>query len=165
MVQQALEQAQFRLVLVAFGIVEQHPGSQAEHPHQFQQREAAAGLLAAPLGIGILVLFGVGQAEGGAVNDFGAQAVPELSRFFARTGHGHAQAAKDIQRQSLSGLAVSAVAGINVTLVVEDEEGLNLADNFAAGAVGVEHLIEESEAGAAHAVDALAAVGTCISLS
>ena len=75
---------------------------------------------------------GVGQTEGGAINDFGAQAMPELSRLFARSGHGHTQAAKEVQRESPPGLAISAVTFIDVPLVVEGEKGLNLPDNFAA---------------------------------
>ena len=114
--------------------------------------------------IGALVLGGVGQAKGGGIDQFGVQAVPESGGFVARRGQGHAQAAEGVDGQSLACLAVSAGAVINPAPVVQGEEGLNLANNLAAGAVGLEHLVEEAKESAAHAKDALAAVGPFVGL-
>jgi hypothetical protein len=41
--EQLLEQEDFMLVLVAFGVIKQHAGGQAEDAHQFEQRKSAAG--------------------------------------------------------------------------------------------------------------------------
>src|ERR1039457_7161576 len=76
-VEQASEQAQFGLVFVALGVVQQHAGGQTEHPQQPQQRKAATGLLAARLGIGALGFLCVREAERGGINDLGPQAVPD----------------------------------------------------------------------------------------
>jgi hypothetical protein len=69
-----------------------------------------------------------------------------------------------IQRQSFSGLAVGAGAFVHPALVLEGEEGLELANDSTARAFGVEDLVKEAKEGAAHAKDALSAIGTLIGL-
>ena len=81
-VEQGPQEPQLMLMLVALGIVQQQARGQAEHADQLHQWKPAAGLLAAGLGISPLVFRSVGQADGGAVDDLGAQAVPEWSGFF-----------------------------------------------------------------------------------
>jgi hypothetical protein len=80
-------------------------------------------------------------------------------------GHGHSQALEGVQGQSFSGLAVGAVALIDGALVVEGKERLDLADDLAAGAMGVENLIKKPKESATQAIDALTAVGALIGLA
>ena len=47
---------------------------------------------------------------------------------------------------------------------MQGKERLDLADDFPAGGVGFEHLVEEAEEGAAHGVDPLAAIGALVGL-
>jgi hypothetical protein len=47
---------------------------------------------------------------------------------------------------------------------MEGKERLNLANDLAAGALGVEHLIEKAKEGAAHTKDPFAAVGSLLGL-
>ena len=90
-VEQLLKQVQLVLVLVTLGVIEQSARGQAEHADQLDQREAAAGLLAAGLRIGALIPGGVRRAGAGAVNDFDPQAMPELGGPFRARGGGTAQ--------------------------------------------------------------------------
>ena len=78
--EQALEQAQFVLVFVAFGVIEQRAGGQAEDADQLQEGKTATRLLSSGLGISALILLGIGQADAGAINDFDAKPLPELAR-------------------------------------------------------------------------------------
>jgi hypothetical protein len=61
-------------------------------------------------------------------------------------------------------LAVGAVALVHAALVMQSKERLDLADDLAARAVGVEHLIEEAEEGAPDGENPLPAVGALIGL-
>ena len=45
---------------------------------------------------------------------------------------------------------------------MKGKEGLHLTDEFAAGATGIEHLIEEAKEGPPQAINALAAVGALV---
>ena len=89
---QFLQQAQFVLVLVALGIMEQCPGGQAEDADQFQGGKAATELLRSRLRISALVFWGIGQADVGAVDDRDPQAVPEAAGPLRVGGGGATQA-------------------------------------------------------------------------
>ena len=80
-----------------------------------------------------------------------------MSGLLAGGGQCDPGAAECVQGQPLAGLAVGAAVFIDPALVMEGEEGLDLADDFAAGGFGFEDLVEEAKEGAAHAEDALAA--------
>jgi hypothetical protein len=164
LIEQLLQQAQFVLVLVALGVVEQSAGGQAEHTDELQEGETAAGLLSAGLGISELVFGGVRSADAGAVNDFDTKATPEVAVFFGIGSGGAAQARQDVPRQPVSGLTVGAGAFVHGAATFQRKEGLDLADNLAAGAVGIEDLIEKAKEGAAQGIDALTAVGTFLGL-
>ena len=168
MVQQFIEQTQFMLVFVAFGVIEQDAGAQAEDADDLHQRKAAAGFLRAGLGIGPLVFGRVGQSEGGAVDDFWAQAIPELldlrQHLLGAVGHGVANALENIQGHAETGLAVGTGAFIDAAEVVETEQGLDLPDDFTARAGGIEDLEKETKKSASHRIDAVAAVGALVGL-
>jgi len=143
-IQQSSDQ-RHRLVLVAFGVVEQDAAGQAENAGHFQQRKPAAGLLGTSLRIGPLVLGRVGQTDGGAVDDFGVEAMPGLrgqrQPLFGVGGDRVADALERIQGKTLSGRAVAAGACLDRPQVVEAKQGLDLPDDFAARIAGVEDLI------------------------
>jgi hypothetical protein len=90
--------------------------------------------------------------------------VPPRGHFFAGRSHPDAHAAEPVQGQSFAGLAVGAGVFIDRALVLEGKQGLDLADDFAAGGIGLEHLAEEAKEGAAHAIDALTAVAALVGL-
>jgi len=77
---------------------------------------------------------------------------------------GVAQALEGVQRQACPGLAIRAGAFIDRAAVVETKEGLDLPDDLAAGAVGIEDLVEKTPEGAPEGVDAVAAVGALVGL-
>src|SRR6266536_5087501 len=151
------------LVLVAFGIIKQHPGGQAKDGDQLHQRESTAGLLGAGLGIGALVFGRVGQSGGSAVEDLEGQALPKLlglgQVLLDPRRHGMANALEHFQRQAQAGLAEATGAPIDLAAIVQSEQSLNLVDDLAAGASGIERLKEKAPKGAAQRVNALAAVG------
>ncbi len=90
--------------------------------------------------------------------------MPKGGGLLAGGGQGDAQALEGLQRQPLAGLAVGAGAFVKAAPTVKGEESLDLAHNLAAGALGIEHLIEETKEGAPDAEDAFAAVGALIGL-
>ena len=147
------------LVLVALGVIQQSPGAQAEHADQFQEREAAAGFLAAGLRIGALVFACVRQAGAGAIDHFDRQTAPKLAGFLDLSRRGATQARQNVPGHPGAGLAVGAAAGVHRAAAMEGKESLDLADDFAARAIGVEHLIKKAKEGAADAKDPLPAVG------
>src|SRR5208282_95967 len=118
----------------------------------------------ARLRIGALVFLSVRQADAGAINDLGPQAVPPRGHSFAGRSYSDAHAAEPVQGQSFASLAVGAGVFIDRALVLEGEEGLDLADDFTAGGIRLEHLAQEAKEGAAHAIDALAAVAALVGL-
>lgn len=124
--------------------------------------------MGAGLGISSLVFGSVGQAHRGAVDDFGSQAIPELlgqrQEPVGLGGDGVAKALEGVQRQAATGLAVAAVSFIDGAQVVEAKEGLDLPDDFAAGAAGIEDLREKAPEGAADRIDALATIGALVGL-
>jgi len=120
--------------------------------------------LAAGLRISALVFQGVRQAGGGAVDEDDSQAVPELSGLFSGGGEGDAQTLQCIQGQSFAGLAIRTGAFVHRPLALEAKERLDLADDFAAGAVGLEDLIEEGKESTAHAIDTIPAVRALVVL-
>jgi len=69
-----------------------------------------------------------------------------------------------VQGQSLAGLAIGAGAFVHTGLAVEAKEGLDLTDDFATRAVGIEDLIEEAKESTADAIDAIPAIGTLVVL-
>jgi hypothetical protein len=164
LIQQRVEQVQFVLALVAFGVIQQRAATQAEDPDQLQERETAAGLLPAQLRISALVFNRIGQADRGAIHDFDAQTVPELSGFFSLSGRGATQPRQNIRRQPGARLAPSAGAFVHTPAIRKAKEGLDLAHDFATGAMGVKDLIEKAEESPAHIVDAVAAVGALVRL-
>jgi hypothetical protein len=168
MVQEFVEQSQFVLVFVAFGVIEQDAAGQAEEAHQFEERKAAAGFLGAGLGISALVFGGVGPRDGRAVDDFGREAKPALlgggQEFFGLGRHRVAQALEGIQRQAGPSLTVGAGAFIDGTHFMKTKEGLDLTHDFTAGAVRREHLVEKSPEGAAQGENPITAVGSLIGL-
>ena len=89
-------------VLVAFLVIEQHAAGEAEDAHNLHQGKAAPRLLGTGLGILTLVFGRVGQSHSGAINDFGAQAVPELvdirQEFISTSSHRMANALQNIQQ-------------------------------------------------------------------
>ncbi len=89
---------------------------------------------------------------------------PVVVNFFAGGGERHPQALEEGQGQTAAGLAVGAGAFVDPALVVQCKEGLDLANHLAAGAFGVEDLIEKTEEGASHRINTLPAVGACVSL-
>ena len=90
--------------------------------------------------------------------------MPARGHGFAGRSHPDAHAAEPVQGQSFAALAVGAGVLIDRVLVLEGEEGLDLADDFAAGGIGFEHLAQEAKEGAAHAIDALAAIAALVGL-
>ena len=81
------------------------------------------------------------------------EAEPSLAglrqELFDARGNGMAQPAEGIQGQSQAGLAIGAGAAVDGAEAVELEEGAGVADDFAAGAAGVQDLVEETPEGAA----------------
>jgi len=61
-------------------------------------------------------------------------------------------------------LTVGAGAWVHRAGVVEGKERLDLADDLAAGAIGIEDLIEKAKEGAPEAIDAVPAVGAFVGL-
>src|SRR2546426_821134 len=100
----------------------------------------------------------------GAVNDFDPQTVPKLSGSLGVRGQGAAQARQNVPRQPDSGLAVGAGAFVHPATVVEGKKCLDLADDLAAGAIRIEHLVEKAKEGAAHRIDPITAVGALVGL-
>ncbi len=90
--------------------------------------------------------------------------MPELSGRFSGGGEGDAQTLECIQGQSLAGLAIGTRAFVHGGLPMQAKERLDLADDFAAGTVGIEDLIEEGKESTAHAIDAIAAVRALVVL-
>ncbi len=163
-VQESPQQPLFTLVFVALGVIQEHAGGKAEDPQQAKERKATAGLLGTGLRVSALVGGGVGRADSRAVDDLGAQAMPELGHGFAGGSHADPQAAERVQGQALAGLTVGAGVFIDPARVVQTEQGLDLADDFATGGIGLEHLVEEAKEGAAHVIDAVAAVEPLLGL-
>ena len=155
-------------VLVAFLVIEQHAAGEAEDAHNLHQGKAAPRFLGTGLGILTLVFGRVGQSHSGAINDFGTQAVPELldirQEFISTSSHRMANALQNIQRQAETGLTIGAGGFIDAALVMETKQGLDLSDDFTAGAAGIEGLIKKAPEGATQGVDARAAVGTLVGL-
>src|SRR5262249_31381176 len=129
-----------------------------------QQRKTTAGFLAAGLRISALVFRGVRQAGAGAVDENDPQTVPQLSGFFSGGGDGHAQTLEPIQGQPLAGLAIGTCAFVHKASPMQAKERLDLADDFAAGAVGIEDLVEEGKESTAHTIDAIPAVRALVVL-
>jgi hypothetical protein len=67
----------------AKGLCHTSPGQRPTAIELSKIGEAAPGLLAARLRVGALVFLGVRQAEGGAIDYFEPQTVPELSGLFS----------------------------------------------------------------------------------
>ena len=124
-VEQFIEQGQFMLVLVAFGVIEQDAAAQTEDGHHLQERKTTARLLGAGLGISPLVFGRVGQTQSAAVDDFGAQAMPELlelrQEFIGASRDRMANALEGVQRQAPAGLTITAGAFIDGAVVMETE--------------------------------------------
>jgi hypothetical protein len=114
---QAKEQGQFGQVFVALGVTQQGPAGQAEVARHFEQRKAAAGLLALRLRIGSLVGRGVRHAQGGAIDNFGPPAAPELlvlrQDLFGVIGGSGAGALQDGQGQAFPGRAIGALPSLS----------------------------------------------------
>ena len=100
-VQPLAQQGQFRVGLVALNVIEEHAAGEAEKAHAFESRKTAARFLRTGLGISALIFGRVGQTEGGAVDDFGFEAIPELlaqrQNLVGVGGDGLAQALADVQ--------------------------------------------------------------------
>jgi hypothetical protein len=75
-----------------------------------------------------------------------------------------ADALENIQGQPQASLAIGAAALVHRAAIVETEQSLNLSDDLAARAGGIEHLVEETPKGATHRIDAIAAIGTLVAL-
>jgi hypothetical protein len=90
LIEQFLQEAQFVLVLVAFGVIEQGASGQTEDAHQLQERKTTTGFLLAGLGISPLVFLGVRQTSAGAVDEFDPPAVPELAGLLGGGGDPYA---------------------------------------------------------------------------
>jgi hypothetical protein len=154
------------LMLVAFDVIEQDATGQTKDPDQLQEGAPTARFLGAGLRIGALVLGRVGSGDAGAVDDLGVEAAPipwgaGEERFDARRD-GMAEAGERVQGQAPAGLAVGAGARVDVAEAVEPEAGAGVADDLAAGAAGMEDLIEEAPEGAAAREDPLAAGGALL---
>jgi hypothetical protein len=80
------------------------------------------------------------------------------------SGGGAPQAGQPVQEQASAGLAKAAGIPVDRALVVEGKECLDLPDDLAAGALGVQDLIEKAKEGASQGIDALAAVWALVSL-
>ena len=77
---------------------------------------------------------------------------------------GTPQALQGVQRQASAALAVGAGAWVYRLAVLQGQERPDLANDLAAGAVGIEDLPEKAPEGAAQRIDALAAVVTLLGL-
>jgi hypothetical protein len=156
------------LMFVALGVIEQPAAAQAEEAHHLQERKTAARLLGTGLGIGALIFRGVGESDGGAVEDFGVEVMPKRlgwrQELIGPRDPRLANALESLQGQAEAGLTVSAVVVIDTPAVLETKQGLGLADDLAAGTSGIEGLIKEAPEGAPEREDALAAVGALVGL-
>ena len=152
------------LVFVALGIVEQSARRQAKHADHLQERKTTAAFLFPRLRVRALIFRGVGQADAGAVDDFDAEFLPELAGLLGVRRHGTTQTGQDIERQPVARLAISTGPLANPTRTHQSEERLDLAHDFAAGASGIEHLVEKAKEGAAERVNLLAAVRAFLGL-
>ena len=123
-------------MLVALLVIEKDATGEAENAENPHERKTTARLLRAGLGISPLVLGRVGQSERGRVNDFGAQAMPELlggrQQFVGTCSDGVADALENIQSQPQASLTIGAGPFVYGTAVVEAKQGLDLSDDFAA---------------------------------
>jgi len=140
-------------MLVALLVIEKDTTREAENAENPHERKTAAGLLGAGLGISPLVFGRVGQSERGCVNDFGAQAMPELlgrrQQFVGTCSDGVADALENIQSQPQASLTIGAGPFIDRAAVMETKQSLDLSDDFAARATGIERLIKKAPKGAA----------------
>ena len=103
----------------------------------------------------------VGQRDGGAVDDFdGAtlQRAPGTGALVGHAGGGGKGFRKLGERQPDAGAAVSAVFWRDAGAVLQAEQRLKLADNFASADVGLHRLPEHAPEGAPASVDAVATV-------
>jgi hypothetical protein len=91
-------------------------------------------------------------------------AVPELAGFLGLGRCRATQAGQNIPRQASAGLAVGAAALVDVPVLVQGKKRLDLPDDLAAGAIGIEHLVEKSKEGAPDAENALSAVKALVGL-
>jgi len=80
-------------------------------------------------------------------------------------GGGATQTRQPIPRQPGSCLTPAAGAFVDRAAQLEGKERLGLADHRATGAMGIEHLIEKTEEGAADVVDPITAVAAFVGLS
>ena len=161
---QPLKQAQLVLVLVAFGVVEQGAGGQAEYADQLQEWKSTARFLTSGLEISTLIFPGIGQADAGAINNFDTEPLPEFTGAVSAGGQGATQPWQDVPRQTQPCLAIGAGARAGTVLGVQGTQSQDLADNFPAGTFGFEHLKQESKERAADGINSLAAVGPLVGL-
>ena len=137
--------------------------AQTKEHQEFDQRKAAAWLLAGGLRIAFLILFGVRKLGGGTIGHLDRAslklALPADApiRREGRVGQGFFQ---PFLGQALACLHIGRSALVNAALALGLKEGLDGADNLAAGGLGFEHLPEETFQGEPEAENTLATVGT-----
>ena len=154
-----MQQTHLALAAGALHVVEDAAAARAPHHEQVQLREPDARFLGGGLGIILPILRGIGQGEGGAVDDLHHPAVPsvlwrdaiirQLRALLERGG-------EQRLRQPSARLTVGAVRVVDGPLRAEPELGLQLADDLPAGGVALQHLPQETPPSAAHRVGPLA---------
>lgn len=162
---QPAEQAQIVLVQVAQHHLQQRPAGQGEQHHQLEHGKAAAGLLTGGLRIFLLVGRGVGCLHRTAIHRLDRpplQGGAGAGTPFGRLSGGGQDAFQAFLRQTPAGLDVSRGAFIHGALALEAGQRLHLADDFAAGGAGLEHLPEKAFAGEAQGEEPLPAVGAFV---
>ena len=165
LIPQRAQHAQIVMAQAAAEDLQDRAAVQAKEHRQLHDRKAAAGFLRGGLGIARLVFRGVGQLGGGAVDDDNATALEAGAVAGARPGGlsgGGQSLLETLARQASAGLDRTRIPVGDGTQAVEAEEGLDLADDLAAGGLGLEHLPDEALEGQAQAENPVAAVGTLL---
>lgn len=131
------------MMQVAQQNVEHRPAAQGEEHHEFHHGKAATRLLGAGLRMGFLVGGRVGQLSGRAVGALSGGAQGLFQPFLGQTQ---------------PGLDIGRIACRDGGQSPQSAQGLHLADHFATGRPGFEHLPQKAFEGQAQRKIALATV-------
>ena len=144
------------------GPTKQGTAGKAEASDKLCNGEAATLLLVGGLRESPLIPGGIGHGDAGAVDDFDVSTAPKLVRGYPSlefVGGVLMDGEQLLPGEAGTGAAVGGGAGGGTGLSASDIPGLDLADRFAAGAVGGKDLRKEGPEGQTAGVGALAAVG------
>ncbi|PYI81020.1 MAG: hypothetical protein DME26_20610 [Verrucomicrobia bacterium] len=158
--EQWVEHRQFGHAQIAGDQTQNGAAEHGEHHHHPQHGEIRFGAL--DWRIGFAVFWGVGQGQGGPISQLEPPALEQgqgWSGLVGGLGGGGQGLGKLAQGQAGFGTAVSAVFFGKAGAAVQDEQRLELADDLAAGGLGVKALPEQTPEGAPLGVEAVAAVG------